>query len=58
MENLVPPLQTCSGNRRAGRKFGSGTAAELRFDAKKDLNKKYRKTKKLCRKNVFEMLYF
>ena len=58
MENLVPPRQVCSVNRRAGRKAGSGAAVDCHFDAKKHLNKKYWKTKKLCWKNFLKFLKF
>ena len=35
MENKVPGVQTCSGNRRVGRKLGPGTAVDYQIDAKK-----------------------
>ena len=37
MENKVPGVQTCSGNRRVGRKLGPGTAVDYQIDAKKNL---------------------
>ena len=41
MENKVPPMGTCSVNRRAGRKPGPGAAVESQIDAKKDFIEKY-----------------
>ena len=41
MENKVPGVQTCSGNRRVGRKLGPGTAVDYQIDAKKDFIEKY-----------------
>ena len=58
MEYLVPPLQTCSGNRRAGRKLCPGTAVDSQIDAKKDLDQKYCFKKSYIEKTFFGSIFF
>ena len=57
MESKVPGVQTCSGNRRVGRKLGPGTAVDSQIDAKKKFGRKYFFSKKSYVENTFSRCF-